>query len=144
MRCPLAFFAALLALFLLSGGAVIAQTSTPLSKRELRQQDSQECAKQATQQNIAKRNQAEFIRKCMADRQAERKAAAKKQSSDESRSKKGMAAEEWAAIMEVRNRERREELERQAAKRADCNKQANQQKLRLKERRSFVKKCVAG
>jgi hypothetical protein len=54
-----------------------------------------------------------------------------------------MAAEEWAAIMEIRNRERRQQLEQDAAKRANCNKQANQQKFRLAERRIFIKKCVA-
>jgi hypothetical protein len=75
----------------------------------------------------------------MADRQAERR----KQSADETRIKRGMAIEEGAAILDVRNRERREQLEKEAAKRADCNKQANEQKLRVAERRSFVKKCIA-
>jgi hypothetical protein len=45
--------------------------------------------------------------------------------------------------MEIRNRERRQQLEQDAAKRANCNKQANQQKFRLAERRIFIKKCVA-
>ena len=85
MRFQSAYFAILLALFLAIGEAVLAQTGTPtspaaapLSNRALRQQDGQECSKQAAQQNIAKRNQAAFVRKCMADRQAARKAAAKK------------------------------------------------------------------
>ena len=73
-----------LAIFLLASNVAIAQnapTSTPeksLSKSALRQQDRQECTKQAVQQNIAKRNRAVPVRKCMADRQALRKASQKK------------------------------------------------------------------
>ncbi len=126
-------------MLLFAGDAGIAQTVQPLGNRALRQQDKRECTNQSAQQNIARRNLAEFVRKCMADRQAERK----KNAADESRLQKGMATEEWAAIMEVRNRERRQQLEQDAAKRADCNKQANQQKFRLAERRRFIKKCVA-
>jgi|SRR3974390_46188 len=88
MRYPSAFFAISLAALLFVGDAVIAQTTTPnslssplLSKRALRQQDKQECTKQAAQQNVAERNQAIFIRKCMADRQGARKAKAKEKAS---------------------------------------------------------------
>ena len=88
MRYPLAYFAISLALLLFAGDAVTAQTATPalptsapLSKRALRQQDRQECTRHVVELNIAKRNQADVIRKCMADRQAARKAAAKKESS---------------------------------------------------------------
>ena len=56
---------------------------------------------------------------------------------------RGMAIEEGAAILDVRNRERREQLEKEAAKRADCNKQASEQRLRVAQRRGFVKKCIA-
>jgi hypothetical protein len=49
-----------------------------LSKSALRQQDRQDCIKQAVQQNIARRNRAAPVRKCMADRQALRKASQKK------------------------------------------------------------------
>lgn len=141
MRYLLATFAISLGLLLVAGDVVIAQTAAPapMSKRALRKQDSQVCNQQAAQQNIARRNLAEFVRKCMADRQAERK----KQFADETRMKRGMAIEEGAAIVAVRNRERREQLEREAAKRAECNKQANEQKLRVAQRRSFVKKCIA-
>ena len=141
MRYPLATFAISLGLLLIAGDVVIAQSAAPapMSKRALRKQDSQVCNQQAAQQNIASRNLAEFVRKCMADRQAERK----KQSADETRMKRGMAIEEGAAILDVRNRDRREQLEREAAKRADCNKQANEQKLRVAQRRSFLKKCIA-
>jgi hypothetical protein len=141
MRYLLATFAISLGLLLVAGDAVIAQSAAPasMSKRALRKQDSQVCTQQAAHENVARRNLAEFVRKCMADRQAERR----KQSADETRIKRGMAIEEGAAILDVRNRERREQLEKEAAKRADCNKQANEQKLRVAERRSFVKKCIA-
>ena len=141
MRYIFAAFAIALGLLLVASDAGMAQTGTPepMSKRALRQQDNQECTAQAKQQNIARRNLAEFVRKCMADRQAVRR----KQSADERRMKRGMAIEEGAAILDVRNRERREQLEKDAARRADCNKQANEQKLRVAQRRIFVKKCVA-
>jgi hypothetical protein len=141
MRYMLTTFAIALGLLLAAGDGGMAQTASPapLSKRALRQQDSRECNAQAKQQNIARRNLAEFVRKCMADRQAERR----KQGADERRLNRGMAVEEGAAILEVRNRERREQIEKETAKRADCNKQANEQKLRVAQRRSFVKKCIA-
>jgi hypothetical protein len=141
MRYLLATFIISLGLLLVPGDGSMAQTGAPapLSKRALRKQDQQDCTQQAAQQNIARRNLAEFVRKCMADRQAERR----KQSGDERRMKRGMAIEEGAAIVEVRNRERREQLEKEAAKRADCNKQANEQKLRVTQRRAFIKKCTA-
>ena len=141
MRYVLAAFLISLGVLLVTGDGGMAQTASPapMSKRALRQQDNQECTAQAKQQNIARRNLAEFVRKCMADRQAERR----KQGADERRMKRGMAIEEGAAILEVRNRERREQLEKEAARRADCNKQANEQKLRVAQRRSFIKKCIA-
>lgn len=127
-------------LLLAAGDDGMAQTGEPslLSKRALRKLDQQVCTQDAARHNIAHRNLAEFVRKCMADRQAERR----KQSADERRMKRGIAIEEGAAILEVRNRERREQLEKEAAKRAACNKQANEQKLRVAQRRSFVKKCI--
>jgi hypothetical protein len=78
----------------------------------------------------------------MAERQGERKVAEKKEAAEQRRIKRGMAAEEWAEIQKVRNQERREQLEQQAAKRAECNRQASEQKLRLRDRRAFVKKCA--
>ena len=141
MRYLLATFAISLGLLLVAGDAGMAQIGAPasMSKRALRKQDNQVCTQQAAHENVARRNLAEFVRKCMADRQAERR----KQSADETRMKRGMAIEEGAAILDVRNRERREQLEKEAAKRADCNKQANEQRLRVAQRRSFVKKCIA-
>jgi hypothetical protein len=62
------------------GGVAMAQTTTgasapaKMSKSALRKQDKQECTRQARQQHIARRNQAAFVRQCMADRQAARRA----------------------------------------------------------------------
>ena len=143
MRNLLALFTLSLGLLLIAGDPGMAQPaspeSAPLNNRAMRRQDRDECMKQAAQQNIVRRNQAEFIRRCMADRQGERR----KKSSEDRRTRRSIAAEEWAAVQDVRNRERREQLEQQAAKRADCNRQANEQKLRVSQRRSFIKKCVA-
>ena len=81
MRSSVLLFARLVALCFLVGSAAMAQTipaaSTPtkLSKAALRQQDKEECVKQAEQQNMARRNRAAFVRQCMADRQGARKAA---------------------------------------------------------------------
>src|SRR3974390_3624287 len=94
MRNLLALFTLSLGLLLIAGDPGMAQTvspdSAPLSNRALRKQDRDECTKQAVQQNIAKRNQAEFIRQCMADRQGERR----KKSSEDRRTRRSIAAEE--------------------------------------------------
>jgi hypothetical protein len=143
MRRSIALTALPLALLVIAGDAAVAQTDlTRADKRLLRKQDERECLRQAGHQDILKRNLAEFVRKCMADRQGERRAVEKKEAAEQRRLKRGIAAEEWAEIQKVRNRERREQLEQQAAKRAECNRRANEQKLRLKERRNFVKKCT--
>jgi hypothetical protein len=134
-------------LFLMSQGAMsqTAGSDAPAGNtRELRRQDNEECLKRAKEHDVLRRNQAEFVRTCMAERQGERRAAAKKEAAEQRRQKRGMAAEEWEAIQKVRNRERRDKQEQETAKRAECNKQANEHKLRLKARRDFVKKCVAG
>src|SRR5262245_50576834 len=69
---------------LFAGSAAVAQTPlTRADKRVLRQQDEQECLRQAAAQNITRRNRAEFLRTCMADRQGERKTAEKKEASDQ-------------------------------------------------------------
>lgn len=132
---------ALIVLF--AGDAATAQTAlTRADKRVLRQQDQQECLRQAGAQNVTKPNQAEFLRKCMADRQGERRAAEKKEAAEQRRIRRGMAVEEWTEIQRVRNQERRQQLEQQAARRAQCNKQANEQRLRLRDRRTFIRKCT--
>ena len=143
MRHSVVLIAMSLALLVFAGDAVFAQTDlTRADRRVLRKQDEQECLRQAGHQDILRRNLAEFVRKCMAERQGERRAAEKKEAAEQRRIKRGMAAEEWAEIQKVRNQERREQLEQQAAKRAECNRQANEQKLRMRDRRNFVKKCA--
>jgi len=42
------------------------------SAQALRVEDRKTCTQEAAQKNIAKRNTAEYVRKCMADRQAAR------------------------------------------------------------------------
>jgi len=54
--------------------AQTAPTTPALSRRALRQQDRQVCTEQATEQKIVRRNLAEFMRKCLADRQGARRA----------------------------------------------------------------------
>ena len=143
MRHSVVLIAMSLALLVFAGDAVFAQTDlTRADRRVLRKQDEKECLRQAGHQDILRRNLAEFVRKCMAERQGERKAAEKKEAAEQRRIKRGMAIEEWTEIQKVRNQERREQLERQAAKRAECNRLANEQKLRLRERRNFIKMCA--
>jgi hypothetical protein len=143
MRRSMALAAMTLISVVFAGDAVFGQTDlTRADRRVLRKQDEQECRRQAGHQDIRKRNLAEFMRKCMAERQGERKTAEKKEAVEQRRIRRGMAEEEWAEIQKVRNQERREQLEQQAAKRAECNRQANEQKLRLRDRRAFVKKCA--
>jgi hypothetical protein len=83
MRRSVLPFALVVALSFLAGGVAMGQTMPPasapaqLSKSALRKQDRQECTKQARQQHIARRNQAAFVRQCMADRQGERRKAAR-------------------------------------------------------------------
>jgi hypothetical protein len=84
MRYSLMFFSVFLTLLLLFCNNEMAQTAQSgsteppaLSKRALRNQDRDECTKQAVQQNIAMRNRADTVRRCMADRQASRKASKK-------------------------------------------------------------------
>jgi len=85
MRRLLMPFAISLAMLLLNCNAMMAQTADTVptassaqkapSKWALRRQDREVCTKQATQQNIAKRNLADTVRICMANRQASRKAS---------------------------------------------------------------------
>lgn len=143
MRRLVVLIAMPLALLVIAGDATVAQTDlTRADRRVLRKQDEQECIRHAGHQGILRRNRAEFVRKCMAERQGERKAAEKKEAAEQRRIRRGMAAEEWTEIQKVRNQERREQLEQQAARRAECNRQANELKLRLRDRRNFIKMCA--
>jgi len=55
----------------------VSTTPTAPSKRALRHQDRVDCTKQAIEQKIPKPDQADPIRRCMADRQASRKTSKK-------------------------------------------------------------------
>src|SRR4029078_7406593 len=143
MPRSMAPFAVPLAALVFAGDAAVAQTDlTRADKRVLRRQDEQECLRQAEHKDILRRNLAEFVRTCMAERQGARRATGRKEAAEQRRIRRGIAAEEWVEIQKVRNRERREQLEQQAATRAECNRQANEQKLRMRNRRNFVKKCA--
>src|SRR5262245_6926992 len=56
---------------------ISATSSSGLTGRALRKQDYQVCTAQSVQQTIERRNRAEFVKKCMANRQGERRAAAR-------------------------------------------------------------------
>lgn len=84
MRRPIVLIAMPLALLVIVGDAAVAQTDlTRADKRLLRKQDEQECLRHAGHQGILKRNLAEFVRKCMAERQGERKVAEKKEAAEQ-------------------------------------------------------------
>jgi hypothetical protein len=67
-----------LALFSDAIAQTAAHPSSELSRQALRKQDRQVCTAQAAQENVARRNRAEFLRYCMADRQGKRRAAARR------------------------------------------------------------------
>jgi hypothetical protein len=146
MRSSLAFVSALVTLVLFAGSAAMAQTSAPLSKRALRQQDRMECSKQVN------RTQADLFLQCMADRQAARKAAAKaeaaaakKKAADEKAAKREKAEQDWKASEKTRveyNEKRLELAKQTAAKEADCRKQATDQKLHFLKRHRFIENCI--
>jgi len=130
----------LIAVSLLSTDVTLAQTREPissaLSKRALRKQDRRECTVQATQQNIAKRNQAEFVRKCMADRQGARKAETRSPSM-------GTRVEKWtrARIAATKKRwaedkEKFDECQRRLAETLQT------QRLSLHKRLDFLERCM--
>ena len=77
MRTSISIAAISAALLIFAADAVLAQTSAPMTKRALRQQDREECSKQVS------RYQADLFLECMANREAARKAAAKKQAAEE-------------------------------------------------------------
>ncbi len=120
----------------------VAQTrehiSSDLSRRTLRKQDRSECTVRATQQNIAKRNQAEFVRKCMADRQAARKAEAGSPSMG-TRVKKWTRAPIAAAKKRwAEDKEKFDECQRRLAETLQT------QRLSLHKRIDFLERCMVG
>ena len=112
-------------LLLFSVGPVLAQTGPVPPPAVARKQDREECTAQAAQQGITKRNRVtEFLRKCMAERREARNAA------------------ERQRLFERRIAER-QEVERRAAKEADCKKQAREQNLRFRTRSRFIRECMS-
>lgn len=82
MRHGIAFCSLSIALLLAAGDAGIAQTSTTAAPASpniavLRKEDRAECNKEAARLLVPRAEKANFVRNCMADRQGERKAAAK-------------------------------------------------------------------
>jgi hypothetical protein len=139
MRTSVSIAAISAALLVFAASAVLAQTSVPLSKRELRQQDRAECSKQVT------RYQADLFLECMADREAARKAAAKKKAAEERAANKQKATQNFESTAkehEAVNKERLARIEQERVKRADCKKQAADQKLHFVKRLRFIEKCV--
>jgi len=136
------FLSFLVAVSLLSTDVAITQTSEPISsspsKRALRKQDHRECTVQATQQNIARRNQAEFVRKCMADRQGARKAELSSPSMGTrlkkwTRARIPAAKKRWAE-----DKEKFDECQRRLAATLQM------QRFSLQKRLDFLERCMMG
>ena len=75
MRCPVASLTISLVMLFSIGSAAMAQTA--MSKAALRHQDRAECNKEAARLAVPKPEMARFVGRCMAERQVERKKAAK-------------------------------------------------------------------
>lgn len=136
------FLSILAATCLLSTSVTLAQTIEPkssgLSNRALHRQDRRECTEQAKQQNIARRNQAEFVRKCMADRQGVRKAEAGKPSVSTrvkkwTRASIAAAKKRWAD-----DRVKFDECRRRLAETLETR------RLSLHKRVDFLERCMTG
>lgn len=141
MRISVSIVAMFVALLVFAGDAVLAQASSvPMSKRALRQQDRDACSKQVT------RYQADLFLECMASRESARKAVAKKQAAEERAANKKSATQNFEATVkehEAVNKERLALIEQERVKRAECKKQAAEQKLHFAKRLRFIEKCVA-
>ena len=143
MKSLSGFLSILVAVSLLSTDVTtMAQTREPissvLSKRTLRKQDRRECTVRATQQDIAKRNQAEFVRKCMAERQGTRKAEAGSPSMGTrvkkwSRAQIAAAKKRWAE-----DKEKFDECQRKLVETLQM------QRLSLHKRVDFLERCMVG
>ncbi len=131
-----AFAVPALAVLLVFGGeAALAQTSKPLTKRELLRQDSEECAKQVPRLYV------EPFADCVFKRQAARKAAAKQ----ERAARRAQQKQEREAARQARRERTRQMIEQvkiERAKRAECSKQARAQKLPLGQRPAFIENCM--
>jgi hypothetical protein len=142
MRTSISIAAISAALLVFAADVVLAQAPapTPMTKRELRQQDRDACSKQVS------RYQGDEFLECVANREAARKAAAKKQAAEERAAKRTKATQDFekaAKAHEDLNKERLALIEQQRVKRADCKRQAADQKLHFAKRLRFIEKCVA-
>ncbi len=144
MRTSVSIVAMSAALLIFAADAVLAQTPAPtpgpMSKSALRQQDRDACSKQVS------RYQGDEFLECVANREAARKAAAKKQAAEERAAKRAKATQDFekaAKEYETVNKERLALIEQERVKRADCKKQAADQKLHFAKRLRFIEKCVA-
>jgi hypothetical protein len=140
MRTSISIAAISAALLIFAADAALAQTSAPMTKRALLQQDRAECSKQVS------RYQADLFLECMANRESARKAAAKKQAAEEREANKKRATQDFetaAKEHDALNKERLAHIEQERVKRADCKKQAADQKLHFVKRLRFIEKCVA-
>ena len=92
---------------------------------------------QATQQNIAKRNQAEFVRKCMADRQGVRKL---KPQPINGRTNEKLESPPIAAAKKrwAEDKEKFDECQRRLAETLQM------QRLSLHKRVDFLERCMVG
>jgi hypothetical protein len=141
MRYSVSIAAISAVLLVFAAGAAVAQTSAPMSKSALRQQDRAECAKQVDQ------HQANAFLECMASREATRKSAEQKRAEEERAAKRAKATRNFEAAAKGHDdlvKERLALSERERVKRVECRKQASDQKLHFAKRLRFIEKCVAG
>jgi hypothetical protein len=139
MRYSALIAATFAALLVFAADAVVAQTSAPISKSALRQQDRDECSKQVN------RYQGDEFLECVANREAARKAAEKKRAAEERAAKRAKATQDFEKAVkehEDLNKERLALIEQERVKRIDCRKQATEQKLHFAKRLRFIEKCV--
>jgi hypothetical protein len=140
MRTSVSILAISAALLVVAADVVLAQTPAPVTKRELRQQDRDACSNQVT------RYQGDQFLECVANREAARKAAAKKRAAEERAAKRTKATQDFEKAAKEHddvNKERLALIEQERVKRADCKKQAADQKLHFVKRLRFIEKCVA-
>ena len=139
MRYLLAFLS-IFSLCVVCADITSAQTSSKSpGKDELLRQDSEECARQVD------RKQVDRFAECMNKKETDRKIAEKQKKAEEAAKRRQQRTERFEAAIES-NREanqRRVSLENAArARRADCKKQAKEQKLHLVKRLNFIKACM--
>ena len=109
------------------------QTSAPMSKSALHQQDRDACEKQVS------RFQADAFLECVAKREAARKA-------EERAVKRAKTTRDFEAAAKGHDdlvKERLALSEQERVKRVACRKQASDQKLHFAKRLRFIEKCVA-